>query len=241
MPVAAGTPELPAHGRVTIIGAGIAGCSVAYHLSELGWSDVVVIDQGPLFETGGSTSHAPGLVFVVNFSKAMTRFAHYTTELYDRLRLNGARVWNGVGGLEVAWTPQRLVDLKRKVSAGRAWGVETHLLGADEARARLPLLSERIHGAMYTPADGVRRAARGRRGDGGAGRRTGRALLRFDPGSRASTSQAGGCERSGPIAARSTPRSSSAPPASGGRWSGGWPGWRCRSCPCDTSSPSPNR
>ncbi len=155
MPVAAGTPELPAHGRVTIIGAGIAGCSVAYHLSELGWSDVVVIDQGPLFETGGSTSHAPGLVFVANFSQAMTRFAHYTTELYDRLRLNGARVWNGVGGLEVAWTPQRLVDLKRKVSAGRAWGVETHLLGADEARARLPLLSERIHGAMYTPADGV--------------------------------------------------------------------------------------
>ena len=199
MPVAAG-PELPAHGRVTIIGAGIAGCSVAYHLSELGWSDVVVIDQGPLFETGGSTSHAPGLVFVVNFSQAMTRFAHYTTELYDRLRLNGARVWNGVGGLEVAWTPQRLVDLKRKVSAGRAWGVETHLLGADEARARLPLLSDRIHGAMYTPADGVAEphaaaaamaalaAARGVRFFGSTG-------------SRASTSQAGGCERSGPIAA----------------------------------------
>ena len=54
---------LPRHARAVIVGAGIAGCSVAYHLTQLGWRDVVVVDQGPLFETGGSTSHAPGLVF----------------------------------------------------------------------------------------------------------------------------------------------------------------------------------
>ena len=60
------------HARVVVIGAGIAGASVAYHLAKLGWSDIVVVDKGPMFETGGSTTHAPGLVFQVNFSKMMS-------------------------------------------------------------------------------------------------------------------------------------------------------------------------
>ena len=71
------------HARVVIIGAGIAGASVAYHLAKYGWSDIVVVDKGPMFETGGSTSHAPGLVFQVNFSKMMSVFARETVELYD--------------------------------------------------------------------------------------------------------------------------------------------------------------
>ena len=58
--------KLPERARAVIVGAGIAGCSVAYHLTKLGWRDVVVVEQGPLFETGGSTSHAPGLVFQIN-------------------------------------------------------------------------------------------------------------------------------------------------------------------------------
>ena len=58
--------------RIVIIGAGIVGCSTAYHLALLGWSDIVVIEQGPIFETGGSTSHAPGLVFQTNPSKTMS-------------------------------------------------------------------------------------------------------------------------------------------------------------------------
>ena len=147
------------HARVVVIGAGIAGASVAYHLAKLGWSDIVVVDKGPMFETGGSTSHAPGLVFQVNFSKMMSVLARETVELFESLNpAEGEPLWYGVGGLEVAWTPERFEDLKRKVGAGRAWGVETYLLGPDETREKVPLLSEKIYGAMYTPGDGNARA-----------------------------------------------------------------------------------
>ena len=141
--------------RVVIIGAGIAGCSVAYHLTELGWRDVVVVDQGPLFETGGSTSHAPGMVFQVNFAKVMSEFAKYTGELYSSLQLDGQSCYHRVGGLEVAWTKERFEDLKRKTAAGKLWGLDTDLLSASEARKLVPLLSENIHGAMYSAGDGV--------------------------------------------------------------------------------------
>ena len=79
--------ELPSQAQTVIIGAGIAGCSVAYHLAQLGWKDVVVIDQGPLFETGGSTSHAPGLVYQINPSQTMASFARYTVDLWSELTL----------------------------------------------------------------------------------------------------------------------------------------------------------
>ena len=78
-----GITMLPKHARAVIIGAGIAGCSVAYHLSKLGWREIVVVDQGPLFETGGSTSHAPGLVFQINASKTMTEFARHSGRSLD--------------------------------------------------------------------------------------------------------------------------------------------------------------
>ena len=143
--------------RVVIIGAGIAGCSVAYHLTEMGWRDVAVIDQGPLFETGGSTSHAPDMVFQVNFSKVMSEFAKYTGELYESLELNGESCYHRVGGLEIAWTKARWEDLKRKSTAGRLWGLDVELLGTAEARAKAPLLSDKIHGAMYSAGDGVTR------------------------------------------------------------------------------------
>ena len=145
--------------RVVIIGAGIAGASVAYHLGQLGWKDIVVLDKGPLFKTGGSTSHAPGLVFQVNFSRMMSVFARETVQLYQRLHAAADEpLWFGVGGLEVATTPERLDDLKRKVGAGRAWGIDTGLLGPDEAREKIPLLADSIYGALYTPSDGIARA-----------------------------------------------------------------------------------
>ena len=71
--------------RLVIIGAGIAGCSAAYHLTRLGWRDILVIDKGPLFENDGSTSHAPGSMFLTNPSKMMTEFARYSAELYGTL------------------------------------------------------------------------------------------------------------------------------------------------------------
>ena len=144
---------LPRHARAVIIGAGIVGCSVAYHLAKLGWRDIVVVEQGPLFETGGSTSHAPGLVFQVNPSKTMTDLARYSVDLWTRLTLDGDPCAKTVGSLEVAWTPERLADLNRKAGYGLSWGVEAHLLSPSEARDLIPTLSDRILGALYVPSD----------------------------------------------------------------------------------------
>ena len=151
---------LPRHVRAVVIGAGIVGCSVAYHLTELGWRDIVVIEQGDLFETGGSTSHAPGLVFQVNPSRTMTRFARYTVNLFSRLELNGTPCAKPVGSMEVAWTPERLADLKRKAGLGLSWGVEARVLDATETRDLFPMLSERILGSLYVPSDVHTKAVR---------------------------------------------------------------------------------
>jgi glycine cleavage system T protein len=147
--------------QVVIIGAGIVGCSVAYHLTQLGWRDIVVLEQGPLFETGGSTSHAPGGVFQTNFSKMMTDFARYTVQLYNDLDLDGQPCFHSVGGMEVAYTPERLQDLKRKAGVAKSWGLEAALITPQEAKAKIPLLDAgKIHGAYYVPTDGIAKAVR---------------------------------------------------------------------------------
>ncbi len=145
--------QLPNHARAVVVGAGIAGCSVAYHLTKLGWRDIVVVDQGPLFETGGSTTHAPGGVFQINASKTMTNFAQYTIDEWSRLTLNGKPVTNPVGTLEVAWTSERWTDLKRKSGYALSWGSEAYLISTKEAQNLFPLLSDRILGALYVPSD----------------------------------------------------------------------------------------
>ncbi len=145
--------SVPERARAVIIGAGIAGCSVAYHLTKLGWRDIVVVDQGPLFETGGSTSHAPGLVFQVNPSRTMAGFARYTVDLWKGMELDGEPCARPVGSLEVAWTPERLADLKRKAGFAASWGIEAHVISPGEARDFIPMLSDRILGALYVPSD----------------------------------------------------------------------------------------
>ena len=95
------------HARLVIIGAGIVGCSAAYHVTRLGWNDVAVLEQGPLFETAGSTSHAPGLVFQTNPSRTMTELAKRTVKLYSELTLDGQPCFYPVGSMEVASTPER--------------------------------------------------------------------------------------------------------------------------------------
>jgi dimethylglycine oxidase len=98
------------HARLVIIGGGIVGCSTAYHLSQMGWRDVVVVDQGPLFHNLGSTSHAPGLMFQHNNSKTVTTLARWTVETYLRAAPEATRQ---VGSLEIAHTPERWEELKR--------------------------------------------------------------------------------------------------------------------------------
>ena len=151
---------LPKQARAVIVGAGIAGCSVAYHLTKLGWRDIAVLDQGPLFETGGSTSHAPGLVFQVNPSKTMASFARYTVELWKSMELDGEPCARPVGSLEVAWTPERLTDLKRKAGFAMSWGIDAHVISSAEARSLIPMLSDRILGALYVPSDIQTKATR---------------------------------------------------------------------------------
>ena len=145
---------------VVIVGAGIVGCSVAYHLSRLGVTDVVVVEQGPLFETGGSTSHAPGLIFQVNPSRAMTEFAKYSVDLYSRLEGDGAPCFYPVGGLEAAWTKERFADFKRRRGLALAYGVDAELIGPREVLELVPIVSERVVGALYVPSDGIGKAVR---------------------------------------------------------------------------------
>ena len=153
--------QLPDSARLVVVGAGIVGCSAAYHLTRLGWRDIVVLEQGPLFETGGSTSHAPGGVFQTNFSRMMTEFAKYTVRLYCDLDLDGQPCFHSVGGLEVALTPERWTDLKRKAGVAKSWGVEASLISPSEARALVPILDEStIRGAYHVPGDGIAQAVR---------------------------------------------------------------------------------
>jgi len=146
---------------VVIVGAGIVGCGVADHLTRLSWRDIVVLDQGPLFEAGGSTSHAPGLVFQTNPSKTMSDFAGYTVRRYSELELDDRPCFYPVGGLEVAATPERWRDLKRKQGLAASWGIESALLSTEECARKSPLLDPgRIYGGFFVPSDGIAKAVR---------------------------------------------------------------------------------
>jgi glycine cleavage system aminomethyltransferase T/glycine/D-amino acid oxidase-like deaminating enzyme len=147
---------IPAHARLVIIGAGIAGCSAAYHLARLGWREVVVVDQGPLFHTGGSTSHAPGGLSLVAGSRLLTGFASYSLPLYASLEADGRRGAHLVGALEVARSEERWQELKRRAGWGKSFGVQGHLLTPDESARLVPVLnSQAIVGGFHSPGAGI--------------------------------------------------------------------------------------
>jgi glycine cleavage system aminomethyltransferase T/glycine/D-amino acid oxidase-like deaminating enzyme len=147
---------------LVVIGAGIVGASAVYHLAELGITDVLVLDQGPLFETGGSTSHAPGLVFQTNGSRTMCRLAEYSVELYRGLEAEGEPAWYEVGGIEVATTTERMQELKRRRGYARAYGIDgTDLLTPEETAERIPILDPgHILGSYLVPSDGIAKGVR---------------------------------------------------------------------------------
>ncbi|MGB7363764.1 MAG: FAD-dependent oxidoreductase, partial [Rhodococcus sp. (in: high G+C Gram-positive bacteria)] len=147
--------------RVVVIGAGIVGTSLADELTVRGWTDVTVLDRGPLFATGGSTSHAPGLVFQTNASRSMSHFAADTADKFRRLTHDDGPCFDTLGGLEVATTPERWTDLQRKAGWATSWGVEGRLIDARSAAALHPLIDpDLILGAFHTPTDGLARAVR---------------------------------------------------------------------------------
>jgi dimethylglycine oxidase len=147
--------------KVVIVGAGVVGCGLADELAERGFSDVTVLEQGPLYAAGGSSSHAPGLVFQTNGSKTMTEFARYTVEKYSGLTLDGQWCFRQVGGLEVATTPERLADLSRRHGWATSWGLEGRLLDPFEVLKLSPLVDrERVLGGYFVPTDGLAKSVR---------------------------------------------------------------------------------
>jgi glycine cleavage system aminomethyltransferase T/glycine/D-amino acid oxidase-like deaminating enzyme len=147
--------------RIVIIGCGIVGASLADHLTAMGCTNVTVLEQGPFFAAGGSTSHAPGGVFEINASQAMTQFAAYTVKRFSELNLGGQPCFHPVGSIEVAVTPARWEDLKRKAGWAASWGVPARLISPRECAEKIPLLDpSTIQGGLFVPTDGVAKPVR---------------------------------------------------------------------------------
>lgn len=143
--------------RIIIVGSGITGASTAYHLAKLGWKDITVLDQGPLFETGGSTSHAPGGVFQTNPSRMMCKFAQYTVDLLRSLEFEGKPCYHTVGGIEVSKTKERHKDLYRKLGLAHSYGLsDAKIITPEEVQKMSPYIDpEKIYGGYYVPTDGL--------------------------------------------------------------------------------------
>ena len=157
------TNTLPDETGTVVIGAGIAGCNTAYHLAELGREDVLVVDQGPLPTTGGSSSHAPGIMFQTDEPKVLSKFATYSRQLYSDLEdEEGKAPYNETGGIEVARSEERVDYLKRRVEWAKSWGIpDPQLLSPEEVTEKLPLVDpEAIEGGYYSPTDGQCSGAR---------------------------------------------------------------------------------
>src|SRR5258708_30318078 len=147
--------SLPTHARVVIIGGGIIGCSVAYHLTKLGWTDVVLLEQGQL--SCGTTWHAAGLVGQLRAQESTTRLMKYSTELYAKLEAETglATGWKECGSIQVARTPERMQYIKRSIAAARAYGVEAELISPKEAEEKWPAMAtDDLVGAVWLPGDG---------------------------------------------------------------------------------------
>ena len=144
--------------RVVVIGGGIVGCALADELTGRGWTDVTVLDQGPLPRPGGSTGHAPGLVFQTNSNRTMTEFARYTVAKYSQLSVGDQACYRPVGGLELATTPARWADLTRRHGWATSWGVPSSLRSPEECAQLHPLIDPgRVVGGFHIPSDGLAR------------------------------------------------------------------------------------
>jgi glycine cleavage system aminomethyltransferase T/glycine/D-amino acid oxidase-like deaminating enzyme len=143
--------DVPARASAVVIGAGIVGNSLVHHLALLGWKDIVLVDKGPLPNPGGSTGHASNFVFPIEYSRLMFELTRDSTEQYEALG-----VFTESGGVEVARTPERMQELKRRVTKAKAWGIPAEHLTPDGVQKLVPYLDPSvILGGGYFPTVGV--------------------------------------------------------------------------------------
>jgi glycine cleavage system T protein len=143
------------HARAVIIGGGVGGTSIAYHLAEAGWNDVILVDRAEL--TSGSTFHSAGLVGQLRSTTTLTRMMMYGTSLYRRLTAEtGVDVsWHEVGSLRLASTKERFEELQRQAGWAKTFGLPLELITPEEAQAKFPLMTlDGVLGAVWLPTDG---------------------------------------------------------------------------------------
>src|SRR5581483_3693223 len=143
---------LPASARAVVVGAGIVGNSLAYHLARLGWRDLVLLDKGPLPNPGGSTGHASNFIFPVDHSKEMTQLTLDSVRQYKEWD-----VFTESGGIEVARTEERMQELQRRMSSAKAWGIDDcEIITPERVKELVPYVEESvIVGGFYTPSVGI--------------------------------------------------------------------------------------
>src|SRR4051812_35806029 len=147
--------ELPDNARCVIIGGGVGGTSIAYHLGQLGWSDVVLLERNQL--TSGSTFHSAGLVGQLRGSVSLTKMMMYSVELYRRLGDESEfdPGWTECGGFRLASSEERMEELRRQAGWAKTFGLPMELVSADEAEEMFPLMStDGVLGAAWIPTDG---------------------------------------------------------------------------------------
>ena len=147
--------DLPSRARAVVIGGGIVGCSTAYHLAKLGWTDTVLVERHEL--TSGSTFHAAGLVGQLRSSANITQLLGHSVDLYRRLEAETGQAtgWKMNGGLRLACNAERWEEVKRQATTATSFGLEMHLLSPKEAQELWPLMEvDDVIGAAFLPTDG---------------------------------------------------------------------------------------
>jgi glycine cleavage system aminomethyltransferase T/glycine/D-amino acid oxidase-like deaminating enzyme len=143
--------DTPSRASAVIIGAGIVGNSLVHHLALLGWRDLVLVDKGPMPNPGGSTGHASNFIFPIEYSKMMFELTRDSTEQYQQLG-----VFTQSGGIEVARTPERMIELRRRCTMAKSWGIPASVITPAEVRKLVPYLDDSvIIGGGYFPTVGV--------------------------------------------------------------------------------------
>src|SRR6185295_5131972 len=143
------------HARAVIIGGGVGGTSIAYHLAERGWTDVILVDRAEL--TSGSTFHSAGLVGQLRGTVTLTKMMMYGSELYRRLRDETGvdPSWHEVGSIRLASSAERMEELERQAGWAKTFGLPMDIIDAQEAQDRFPLMStDGVLGAVWLPTDG---------------------------------------------------------------------------------------